>query len=472
MSVSRPHILLITTDQQRHDALGLNDNPFLETPNLDAIGARGVNFKRAYVTCPVCIPARRTLLSGLHPRSHGLTHYEDGLDWDPPFTLPGILGRAGYQTQLVGKLHMHPMGKRYGFDHMVLSETSNVRPTSTWQHRNDYGRWLRSQGVEAHPHFHGISGNGRLVYPFPLEERFHQNNWLAQEASRFLCEDRDPESPFFLHLSFFHPHPPLVPPASYLQRYLEKDLPGPVIGEWAHPRRNSTGVAPDDAVGPFDPGIIRRAQAAYFALINHIDDCVAHVLERWLEYGNPRSREPLYIIFSSDHGEMLGDHHLFRKSLGYEASSHIPLFISGYNVDLSPGQSDALCSWEDVLPTVAELAGVPLPEPVDGRSLVPALQGAPLEPRESIYGLCSGSHSNHFIVWDRYKYIWYSRSGEEQVFDLVEDPAETRDLSGDERLLAKLREQMSAANPIPGKQPYDPATAIPCANAWPAVFGA
>src|SRR5690606_10715615 len=103
MSAQRPNILLITTDQQRGDALGLNGNSVLQTPNLDALAAHGVNFSQARSTCPVCIPARRSLLTGLHPSSHGLRRYQDGLEWEAPFTLPEILGRNGYQTQLIGK---------------------------------------------------------------------------------------------------------------------------------------------------------------------------------------------------------------------------------------------------------------------------------------------------------------------------------------------------------------------------------
>lgn len=468
----RPHILLITTDQQRHDALGINGNSPLRTPNLDALAAKGTNFSRCYITCPVCIPARRTLLSGQHPVTHGLRGYQDGLEWDPPFTLPGLLRDAGYQTQLVGKLHMHPMGKRYGYDHMVLSETSNWRPTSETQGRNDYARWLRRQGIEDHPHFHGISGNGRNTTTFPLEDRYHQNNWLAREAVQFLTEDRDPSSPFFLHLSFFHPHPPLVPTRAYQEKYPPNAMPGPVIGEWAKGLEEYTrpGVHPDSAVGPFDAETIQAALAAYYALINQIDDCVAHVLERWSEYGNSRRNEPLYIVFGSDHGEMLGDHHLFRKSLPYEASSHVPMFISGQNVDLSGGPSDRLCSWEDVLPTCAEMAGVTVPGPVDGESLLDSVQGREGETREDLFGMCHGSHMNYYVVKGSHKYIWFPKTNEEQVFDVLEDPQECHDLSGDASLLNELRESMAVKMAWAREPEYNLETLSPCANQLPSVF--
>ncbi|MDF3130321.1 sulfatase-like hydrolase/transferase [Kiritimatiellaeota bacterium B1221] len=467
---TRPHILLITTDQQRHDAMGINGNRDIETPFIDSLAARGVNFERGYSTCPVCIPARRTLLSGLHPNSHGLKRYQDGLDWDPDFTLPGILGDAGYQTQLVGKLHMHPMGKRYGFDHMVLSETSNWRPGSETQNRNDYVRWLKEQGIDDHPASHGISGNGRLVHPYPLEERYHQTNWLAREAVQFLTEDRDKESPFFLHLSFFHPHPPFIPPQSYFDRYEQKDLPGPTCGEWVHNHEVQPGVPPDAAVGPFDPEIMKRAQAGYYALINHIDDCIAHVIERWMEYGNDRAKEPLYIIYTSDHGEMLGDHHLFRKSLGYEASSHVPLFVSGFNVDIEKGSTEALHSWEDILPTIAELAGIEIPGPVDGKSMVPALKGEKASGHDCIYGMCNGAHNNFYLVKDQYKYIWFPKTNEEQLFDLKSDPKECKDLSADESLLPPMRKLMAEKMDEEDRATYNIENLTPCKNQPPKVL--
>jgi arylsulfatase len=466
----KPHILLITTDQQRYDALGINGNPDLKTSNLDMLAARGVNFDRTYITCPVCIPARRTLLSGQHPFTHGLRHYQDGLKWDPPFTLPGILSDAGYQTQLVGKMHMHPIGKRYGYDHIVLSETSNWRPGSTVQSRNDYVRWLKSQGVQEHPHFHGINGNGRLAMPWPLEDRFHHNNWLAREAVKFLTEDRDPESPFFLHLSFFHPHPPLVPPRDYFDFYLNKDLPDSPLGDWVPDAPPRPGTPSDAPIGPFDAEEIRRARAAYYALIHHIDDCIAHVIESWREYGNPRTQEPLYIIFSSDHGEMLGQHQLFRKSIGYEGSSHVPFFISGYNVPISSGRSDTLACWEDVLPTVADLAGVPLPGPVDGISLAPVIRGETPPVREEITGMCHAHATNYFQIRGNFKYIWFEKTHEEQLFDLEADPDECHDLSAHTELLQPFRDSMAETLEREGGATYDRAKLTPCANRPPKIL--
>jgi arylsulfatase len=326
---------------------------------------------------------------------------------------------------LIGKLHLHPQGKREGNDHMLLSETSHSRPTSETQHRNDYVRWLKQNGIDEHPHFHGINGNGRLVSNWPLEDRFHHNNWLAKEATRYLCDDRDPSAPFFLHLSFFHPHPPLVPLKEYHDRYDPGSMEPSSMGEWVPDLPSRPGIAPDSALGPFDAEVIQRARAGYYALINHIDDCVAHVLERWQEYGNPRAKEPLYILYSSDHGEMLGDHHLFRKSLCYEGSSHIPFFIGGH-----------------------------------------------------LTGMCHGQVDNYFQVRGPHKYIWFPKTNEEQLFHLEEDPEELHDLSGNEDLLTPFREsiadELQEADNVhsQGGVSYDPAQLVPCNNQPPrAVYG-
>ncbi|MET3870972.1 sulfatase-like hydrolase/transferase [Puniceicoccus vermicola] len=466
----RPHILLITTDQQRSDCLGINGNHEVETPNLDALARNGVNFRKGYVTCPVCIPARRTLISGMSPDSHGLRRYLDGVDFDPPATLPGCLKEVGYQTELIGKLHLHPQGKRYGFDNITLSETANWRPDHPHQKRNDYVRWLQEKGVTRHPTFQGIGSNSRLSAPWGMDDTLHWNQWVTDETVKLFQQRRDPTCPLFLHLSFFHPHPPFIPLKHYFDRYLEKDLSGPVIGEWAKQGEDAR-AAPDAVAGPFDEGTMKRAKAAYYALINHIDDCIAHILEQWTnlpDVGN----DPLYIIFSSDHGEMLGDHHLFRKSQGYEASAHVPFFLSGINVDLPSMETDDFVSWEDVAPTLLDLAGVVIPPSMDGRSLVSYLDGKePDDAPDHIFGQCFGRFANLWVVNERWKYIWFAKTNEEQLFDLQNDPRETRDLSGtNTENLQAMRKIMEGH--VSGREDvtFDESALSPCANQPPKVF--
>lgn len=470
-STPRPNILLITTDQQRGDCLGINGHSFLETPYLDAMAAPGVNFNRAYVTCPVCIPARRTLISGLSPDTHGLRGFADGLDFDPPQTLPGCLREAGYQTQLIGKLHLHPQGKRYGYDNMILSDMSHWRPKNSNQTRNDYVRWLQGKGVTEHPHSHGVSNNGRLSRPWGMEENLHHSTWLVQEAIHFLSETKDPSTPFFLHLSFSAPHPPLVPVSHYFERYLAKNLPGATLGEWS-PTPQRCVRHPDSATGPFDPEVIRRATAAYYALINQVDDLISSIFEQWFYPGSPDARAPLYVLFSSDHGEMLGDHQLFRKSLGYEASARVPFFITGYNVPpIQAGITDQLVCWEDIAPTLLDLAGVPVPSSMEGTSLAPLMRGeTPSPARDHIFGQCQGQHHNLWVTTKKWKYIWFPPTNEEQLFDLENDPQEIRDLSADHKEIQEMRHLLMGHVKDRKDLVFDPAQLKPCGNKPPKIF--
>jgi len=469
--MSSPNFLLITTDQQRWDALGFNGNDILQTPNLDHLAGKGMNFERAYVTCPSCIAARRTILTGQAPYRHGMVGYRDGVEFFPKFTLPGLLSKAGYQTQMIGKLHQFPQRKRYGFDNMILSTNPSSRPDSKFTSGNDYTDWLQETGVTASSNEHGVNGNSRISRPFHLEEHYHQTNWLTTEAIKFMTQKRDPSSPFFLHLSYWAPHPPLIPPQIYYDRYSgRKDL-NPRIGSWVPKFKNiPKGIAVDSAVGPFQEQVIQNAIAGYYGLINHIDDQIQRLLEAYYVYGGTRSNDPLWIIFTSDHGEMLGDHHLFRKSLGYEASAHVPFFISGRNVELSPAKSRALVCLEDLLPTFLDLAGVEIPEEVDGKSLKPLLSGKKTEVRDEVFGEHSGKFANHFLVQGQYKYLWFSSSNEEQLFDLENDPHEMIDISSKTKLLQPLRDKMAMHLKGRSDYMYDISKLKPLKNKTPSVF--
>ncbi|MCW8131138.1 MAG: sulfatase-like hydrolase/transferase [Planctomycetota bacterium] len=472
MPATRPHILLITTDQQRHDALGINGNTILQTQNLDHLAATGTNFTRAYTTCPSCIAARRTILTGQAPATHGLVGYSEEHPFDPAFTLPGLLGDAGYQTQLIGKLHQQPQRRRFGFDNMILSNGPSFRPDSAWSKENDYTDWLTAQGIKVPASSHGINGNGRLARPWQMDEYHHQTTYLASEAIEFMTRRRDPSAPFFLHLSFWAPHPPLIPPQAYYDRYVRvMDRYRPNVGAWASQAAWKPGLAPDSNAGPFRLEEIQNAMAGYYGLVNHIDDQIQRVIEAFYIYGGPRSKDPMYILFTSDHGEMLGDHHLFRKSLGYEGSAHVPFFITGRNVDLKRGQSSAeLACLEDLLPTCCEMAGVETPKGVDGRSLLPVVLGKTPAPREELHGEHSGGTANHFLVHGRHKYLWFAKSNEEQLFDLEADPHELNDLSGHAELLQPMRKRLAARLKGRTDYTYDPATAKPLNNRPPSVF--
>ncbi|MCE9615858.1 MAG: arylsulfatase [Lentisphaerae bacterium] len=417
MSGGRPNFLVIMTDQQRGDALGCEGHPVLLTPNMDAIAAGGIRFRRCYSTCPVCIPARRSLLSGQFPATHGLVGYEEHVPWEPAATLPGCLSAAGYQTELVGRsMHQHPLRRRFGFDHMVIQ--SGIEGA-------DYETWLEQHAPPGAggPRGAGITHNDWTARPWHLPEWLHYTNWTAGQAEAFLRQ-RDPSCPFFLVVSFLAPHPPFVPPPFYFDRYLRQPAVEPVIGNWAvPPEGRPTDVATDRV--RLSGEMLRAAQAGYFGLINHIDDQVRRLL-------NPVEAlidSNTVVLFTSDHGEMLGDHDCWRKSLPYEGSARIPLLVRGpRHLGFEPGvTSDLPVALEDVMPTLLELAGVPIPASVEGRSLVPCLRGAPPAWREYVHGECAGSA--HYLTDGIEKYIWFPDVGREQFFNLAGDPQERHDLA-------------------------------------------
>lgn len=434
------------TDQQRGDCLGCEGHPALLTPNMDSIAGAGTRFSRAYSTCPVCIPARRSFLSGQFPATHGLLAYREGLEWNPPATLPGELSKAGYQTALVGRnMHQHPLRKRFGFDQMVL------------QCGADYETWLAQHAPPGHggQRGAGITNNDWTARPWHLPENLHYTNWTVTQAEEFL-RTRDPSCPYFLVVSFLAPHPPLVPPACYFDRYLRANLPAPVIGDWAVPPGKNLPV--DSARINLTGEALRSMQAGYFGLINHVDDQIRRIL-------NPVEQlvdNNTYILFTSDHGEMLGDHYLFRKSLPYEGSARIPFLIRGPGIPANQVIDQPVCL-EDVMPTVLDLAGVKIPKSVDGRSVVPLLNGKS-QWRPYLHGEHAGTA--HFLTDGVEKYIWWPADGREQFFDLRDDPTECRDLARTadlkpwrKRLIEKLRGRPEGFTDgkklIPGR-PYAP----------------
>ena len=264
MSDSRPNILFIMPDQHRGDCLSLERHPAVLTPNIDAIGGAGTHFRRAYTTCPSCIPARRCLLTGQYPSTNGMVGMQSGYGLTAP-TLPGELRAAGYQTVLIGRnMHQTPDTARYGYDHMVLG--------SVYVLNDDYAVDLLNFNGERGARSAGISNNGWTARPWHLDESAHPTNWIVRQSRRFL-ETHDETAPLFLTTSFYSPHPPLLPPAFYMDRYLRMDLPPAAIGDWEEPPPNDgLGLAVDSPRIHLKGEMLRSAQAGYYGLINHIDD--------------------------------------------------------------------------------------------------------------------------------------------------------------------------------------------------------
>ena len=422
----RPNILLILTDQQRGDCIGRDPHapPPLQTPNLDWLARSGAHFHHGYSECPSCLPARRALMSGMAPAANGAVGFQKA-DWNPPHTLAGELSRAGYQTEMIGKAHLFPLRRRYGFDHVQLADATRGPD-------NDYVDWLRNHHgrAEIDPGMaHGVSANGWVGRPHHLPEEQMHSFWVVDRAMEFL-QKRDPTAPFFLNISFIDPHPPLTPPAFYYQRYIERELPDPVVGDWAPPFDGpQTGLHPNATRICLDEWQMKCARAAYYGMVNFIDDR----LGRLIQFAG--RLDDCLVLFTSDHGEMLGDHNHFRKTWPYEASARVPFIARApASWDLP---AEVCCSspvgLQDVMPTLLDAAGVDIPENCTGHSLLPIMRGEQQSVRSVLHGEHAGCYDyadgNHFLTDGRNKYIWYSQTGREHLFDLDSDPHEKRDLA-------------------------------------------
>jgi len=428
----QPNIILLTTDQQRGDCLGIDENApsCLQTPTLDYLARSGARFQRGYAECPSCFPSRRCLLTGTAPAAHGMVGMK-GNDWNPPHTLPGELKKAGYHTYLIGKLHLQPHGKRFGFDHQQLSD-------APFQYGDEYSRWLQ----DTHGLFdldagssHGQDPNGWNARPTHLREDQTHTHWCVSQALEFLKNGRDPSMPFFLNLSLFDPHPPLAPPALYYDRYIHRQLPAPVVGDWADVwEAPEKGLSTSACRIKLDDQQMQCCRAAYYATVNFIDDQIARL---HLFLIRQKLLNNTWILFTSDHGEMLGDHNLYRKCWPYEGSARVPFFVRPPATDEHPKGivSDQPVGLQDVMPTLLDIAGVKIPKACTGRSLLPVIRGQRAKVRDVLHGEHAGQYEYadgmHYLVSNRYKYVWYSQRSCEHLFDLQEDPNELHDLSRD-----------------------------------------
>jgi len=425
----RPNIVLIHVDQWRADCLGFTGHPSVETPHLNTFFDNGVNFIRAYAAVPSCIASRASLMTGLTQRTHGRVGYRDAVPWRYKTTLASTLASAGYHTQAVGKMHVYPERNLLGFHNVILHDgyLHHSRSQGNITDRDDYLPWLKNRrGINADIIDTGMGCNGYAVAPWSYDTMEHPMASITTESIDFLRR-RDPDKPFFLYTSYHRPHPPFDPPQEYLAMYENKVLPPPVKGDWISTLPSDKGF---DSPVPSSEHEIDKARKAYYAQITFID----HQINRLLHAIHERNLlENTWIIFISDHGDMLYDHNHVAKSLPYEASARVPFLVrfpAGQNKHLSRATIDAPVEMRDIFPTICDMAGIPVPESVEGKSVLPFCLGERPSWREYIHGEHdAGKLSNHWITDGKWKYVWFSRDGREQLFNLGTDPQECHDCS-------------------------------------------
>ncbi|HSW46387.1 MAG TPA: arylsulfatase [Phycisphaerae bacterium] len=428
---ARPNILFLMTDQHRGDCIGADGNKVIRTPNIDRLAAEGARFARAYTSTPSCTPARAAILTGLSPWHHGLLGAGRQAETYKP-ELPAMLRDAGYYTYGIGKMHFHPQRALHGFERTILDESGREESP---EFRSDYRSWFWSLAPTLDPGATGLGWNDYRARPYALPEKLHPTRWTADAAVSFL-KDYKEDKPFFLKVSFERPHSPYDPPPRFWKMYEDADVPPAVIGDWS--ARYAADTDPSNYNswhGDFGPEQVRVSRRAYYGSISFIDEQIGRILKTLEERG---WLDSTLILFTADHGDMLGDHHLWRKTYAYEGSARIPMLVRWpENMEAKRGQVfDQPTELRDLLPTFLDAAGVKFdPSQFDGQSLLKLVRGETDDWRPWIdleHSQCYGSAGYWNALTDgRIKYVFYALDGRQYLFDMAKDPGELHNLADD-----------------------------------------
>jgi len=461
---TRPNILLLMADQHRHDVIGAAGHPVVQTPNLDRLTGEGVRFSRAYCQGPLCMPARVSVLTERYVRDHGVFGIRTEADPAWP-TFVQTLRDAGYHTTCIGKMHFY-LHDRDGntADHAdqiaAHGFTENIETVGKLASRrleSPYTDYLRSEGLfETYRDFIGVSRYSDSVVAgqrverlplwhtesIPLPADAYIDAWHGRRTARWIDEYED-DKPFFCWLGFPGPHDPWDAPAEYVDRYREADI---ALDSTVRPT-----VRPDTSFGTFldfqlntfvgtddlSDERIRDVCRYYYANVTVIDDAVGRILDALDRRG---MLENTWIVYTSDHGEMLGAHGLLSKMVFYEPSVLVPLLIR------PPGGTtkqvvDVPVEHVDVSTTLRAVGGAGELPGSEGRSLLDLISGGAASSREVVHTENLGFGA---FVTDRYKLVVDEDDvAPAQLFDLVEDPEEDRDIVDDPAYVRVVDELMA-----------------------------
>ncbi len=432
-----PNVLVILADQHRFDCLGAMGHPDIKTPNLDRLAADGVLFRNSFCTWPVCTPSRYSLISGLSVQQHGGRSNRATL---PPSiaTFPASLRDAGYDTATVGKMHFMPAYLDVGFRRMFLAE-QNGRGRLV----DDYHRDLRKHGlidsvdlIDQEPPFRRHAPDSYWqtfgAGPSNLPEEHHSTTWIGNRALEIL-EGWDPNTPGLLMVSFIKPHHPFDPPRPWDSMYDPQSLtilPGWTDDEPDVDRQQSRGYFDNTTL---TKPALRRVMAHYYATISQLDAQVGRMIDAL-------KRKGLYdntlIVYTADHGEFLGFHHMILKGNHmYDPLIKVPLIVKFPANRHAKSVRDALVSSIDVTATILQETARPLAPDMRGRPLEPILSGR--RPERALVFAEDGAQT--MVRTKTRKLLYSSRPGQSMFFDLENDPLELRNLIDDPSRQAEIQ---------------------------------
>ncbi len=440
--MNKPNILFIMCDQMRYDAIGCNGNDIIHTPNLNRLAQSGVNFSNCYTPNPICVPARATITTGFYPHKCTGVKKNGGSIKEGYPLLGEELNRRGYETYAMGKLHYLPYDSKkenrttYGIKNVELAESGRMLAKFDPEHKQrgieDYHDYLHTVGWGGYSRGDAIGNNDIFPSSTPVPEEYFVDTWVADRAIYHMEKhaSEKPETPFFMWASFPKPHSPYNPPHPYDKMYDPRDMPPPVgdISDVIERGVDNSYLEYWDFMwDKLSPETKKVIKAHYYGLITLQDKQIGRLLDFLEEKG---LRENTIIIYTADHGDMMGDFGLYFKRVFYNGSVRIPLMIS-YPPKIKGGSvSDELVGLQDLLPTILSLTGEPLGQRVDGGDLTgTVLEGKPV--RDYYIAQCGDSPDQQYMVADReWKYIYHEYGGVEELYNLKNDPSELNNLSG------------------------------------------
>ena len=411
------NLLVIVSDEHRRDAMGCMGHPIVKTPHLDKLATTGTIFDNAYAPSPICVPTRAALATGQY--IHRTGHWDSAAPYaGQPRSWMHAVRDTGADVVSIGKLHFRSGEDDNGFSEEILP-----------MHVVGGVGWTIGLLREDPPSYDAAAelaadvGAGESEYT-------HYDRAITNAACNWLAEREQSDKPWAAFVSLINPHYPLRAPEQFHELYKPEDMDLPIAHE-----RGQRSTHPElthllsfwDYDRYFDAQGIREARAAYYALVSFMDDCVGKVLASLDHAG---LRDDTLIVYVSDHGDMMGDHGFWTKSVMYEASAGIPMIISGPGI-ASGRRSATGASLLDIAPTAADMFGADqFAQGLSGQSLA-SLANQPENKDRTIFSEYhdGGSSTGFYMVrWDDWKYIYYAGKPS-QLFNLAADPNETSDLS-------------------------------------------
>jgi arylsulfatase len=472
----RPNVLFITTDQQRYDTLGVLGNAQVRTPNLDALAARGSVFTRGYIQNPACIPSRACLMTGRYVHQHGVEYMEPEIGTTPGLppwetTLMERLQGASYTTAAFGKIHQMPPR---GWDETALTLGKGARwtvaqgsPLGPSQLGPVYAEWLERKRPGAYESIYAQRRQPEyreqaqaIVNTLAADE--YVDYWIGENTWRYLerPETGSPERPFFLWCGFCGPHGPFDPPEPYASMYRQGEMP---LSPTLHARQKNTRDERRQSRFDREDGeaLARKITAYYWGMVTFIDDMIGRIMD---VLTRRRLWENTLVVFTTDHGEMLGDFGRLGKENFTEAVTHVPYLVvppgsqpgsRGGGNDSVERFVDSFVEHVDLAPTVLDYAGVPQPRELPGMSLRPILEDPAItrtpDTRDSI--ICEHVSNDRkrrtkCVRTDRYKLVYggtedaHTRGETVQLFDMERDPLEMVTVAGEPAYQDEVRRHL------------------------------